>query len=496
MKYDFIIIGAGLSGLECATILSKEGYSVCVLEQGNIVGGCLQSFKREGVFIDTGMHYIGSMDEGQIMRQYLKYFGISDKLETTRLDDDFDHINLNGAATYCYRRGYDAFEKQMVDYFPKERSGIKHYCKVLQNLGSSINMDVHRQGKLSLSNIDSLSISAVDFIAECVHDPILRSVLAGTNILYGTNRDSANLYHHAMINHSNIEGAHRCIGASYNLADLLLEQIVANGGVVRTRSKVVRLATELNAVSHVVLEDGEMLNSKNVISTLHPAVTFQMVDKTKSIKQAYRTRLNSLANTYGAFSVYLVMKPGFSHYENYNHYIYSTNDTWNNLLHGHDLMPNGVLITSQSENSTRSFSSVITLMTLVDSDVFSAYSNTKFGKRGEDYQQLKSKITKNIVEYVLRFKPELADCIKSIYASSPLTYKHYTMVPEGSAYGLLKSCKNSIATIFSPRTKLDNLYMSSQNSNVHGAIGATLTAANTCACFIGEGELAKKIVQA
>lgn len=32
-KYDIIIIGSGLGGLECGAILSKEGYHVCVLEK-------------------------------------------------------------------------------------------------------------------------------------------------------------------------------------------------------------------------------------------------------------------------------------------------------------------------------------------------------------------------------------------------------------------------------------------------------------------------------
>ena len=36
-KYDIIIIGSGLGGLECGAILSKEGYHVCVLEKNEIV---------------------------------------------------------------------------------------------------------------------------------------------------------------------------------------------------------------------------------------------------------------------------------------------------------------------------------------------------------------------------------------------------------------------------------------------------------------------------
>ncbi|MEG2759102.1 MAG: NAD(P)-binding protein, partial [Rikenellaceae bacterium] len=53
-NYDIVIIGSGLGGLECALILSKEGYKVCVLEHSSVFGGCLQSFSRNNINIDTG----------------------------------------------------------------------------------------------------------------------------------------------------------------------------------------------------------------------------------------------------------------------------------------------------------------------------------------------------------------------------------------------------------------------------------------------------------
>ena len=97
-KYDVIIIGGGIGGLASGIILSKEGLSVCVLEQHTIIGGCLQSFKRNGRTLDTGMHYIGSMGEGEIMHQYFKYFGITDDLRLRKLSDDgFDNFHfMNG----------------------------------------------------------------------------------------------------------------------------------------------------------------------------------------------------------------------------------------------------------------------------------------------------------------------------------------------------------------------------------------------------------------
>ena len=47
-KYDIIIIGSGLGGLECGAILSKEGFNVCVVEKNTQFGGCFQTYRRKG----------------------------------------------------------------------------------------------------------------------------------------------------------------------------------------------------------------------------------------------------------------------------------------------------------------------------------------------------------------------------------------------------------------------------------------------------------------
>ena len=100
-KFDVVIIGGGLGGLSCGAILSKEGLSVCILERHNHIGGCLQSFKRKGYSLDTGMHYVGNLSEGDTLYQYFKYFGILDKIRFQQLDiDGFDVINLGNGKIY------------------------------------------------------------------------------------------------------------------------------------------------------------------------------------------------------------------------------------------------------------------------------------------------------------------------------------------------------------------------------------------------------------
>ena len=68
-----IIIGSGLGGLSCGTILARNGYDVTVVEQGARAGGCLQCFVRHGVKFETGMHFIGSARPGEPLHRLLRF---------------------------------------------------------------------------------------------------------------------------------------------------------------------------------------------------------------------------------------------------------------------------------------------------------------------------------------------------------------------------------------------------------------------------------------
>jgi hypothetical protein len=80
-----------------------------------------------------------------------------------------------------------------------------------------------------------------------------------------------------------------------------------------------------------------------------------------------------------------------------------------------------------------------------------------------------------------------------MYATTPLSYRDYTGTVDGSAYGIIKDYKCPQIGFVSTRSRLGNLFLTGQNLNVHGALGVTLTAMLTCAEFVGQEYLAKKV---
>ena len=493
-KYDVIIIGGGIGGLASGIILSKEGLNVCVLEQHSVIGGCLQSFKRHGRILDTGMHYIGSMEEGQIMHQYFKYFGITDDLRLRRLSDDgFDYFHFLDGQTYQHASGLDNFIDTLASRFPEDRDGISAIAQKMQNIGDMIAPEVLRGGRLySRGGKDYTSVSAYGEIEKSITNERLRNVLAGNTGLYAGNRLTTSMYEYGVITHSYIQGAYAFEDGSQQLADLMARQIERNGGEVRLDARAEKIHLEGDKAEYVEMASGERIYGNRIISSIHPSTTFSMLENNTVYKKAFFTRMNSLANTYGIFTTYLLMKPNTVKYENNNHFYFNLDDVWGLEAQYKGVNIPGVLMCMQP-NSRNEYTDVISLLVPMPFEQCARWADTTVGRRGEEYNEFKERFSSAVIDFVSHYNPSLKHNIETVHTASPLTYRDYTSTPEGSAYGLVKDCRNPLASLVFARTKISNLLITGQSLNIHGCLGATISSAVTCTEILGEEYLAKKI---
>lgn len=477
MKYDVIIIGAGLGGLECALDLSKAGRSVLVLEREVQAGGCLQSYPRRGLSFDTGLHYVGGLDEGQVLHDHFERLGLLE-LPWHRLDPQgYDQITIAGE-TFCYSQGYDQFVETLAQRFPQERQGLERLMGLFQACGEHIlHASSHRPTGQDFLTQTLMGTSAYDYLHSIIHDPLLINVLCGSSIKLELDKETLPLYAFAQINNGFVQSAWRLEGDGNMIVDRLIEQIRANGGEVLTRCGVEELIERDGRIAAARCENGEIYEADVFISNAHPAVTVDLVKESQKMRKIYKNRIRRMANQYGMFTVSLALKPDCLPYFNHNKFIYREANVWD-FWRDASQPVSGVMVSCRKNSST--FTRNIDLLTPVPEGLMTQWNDTTIGHRGEEYKALKQRLADECIALAETQIPGLRDMIDFTTSSSPLTYRDYTLTPEGSAYGLRKDWRDPQMTILPVRTPIDNLLLTGQNLTLHGVLGTTMSAMFTC----------------
>ena len=480
MKYDIIIIGSGLGGLVCAHILSKAGKSVLILEKETQPGGCLQTYRRNGMTFDTGFHYVGGLEEGQSLYKPFKMLGLT-KLPWKRLDEAFDRIRIE-EQEFSFMQGYDNFVETLQTHFPKERKALQQYVSLLKQTEEE-------QQHLLNSNPTAFSSSlfetgAWQYLTDTFQNSLLINVLSATSLKMELQKESLPLFSFLHGNASFIESSWRLKGGGSLIADSLIQDIRNQGGEIVCQATVEELIEKDRKLVCVRCSDGRLFEGEQFISDVHPAVTCSWIKQSECLRGIYRKRIGSLENTFGMFTVSLVVKPRTIKYFNWNQYIYQESDVW--TFHQKNIPVKGLLICARPPEDGSEYLQQLDLLTPMTWDKLKPWTETHIGHRGESYTGMKRLLADECIRLAEQFIPGLRNSVTQAYVSTPLTYRDYTGTPEGSAYGIRKDYRYPMMTLLSPRTPLPNLLLTGQNLILHGIHGVTLTALFTCAEIVGK----------
>jgi all-trans-retinol 13,14-reductase len=497
--FDIVIIGSGMGGLICADILGREGYKVCVLEKNKQIGGCLQTYVRDKVIFDSGVHYLGGLGEGQNLYQVFKYLGIIDKLKLQKMDEDvFDKILIEGDdKEYVFAQGYENFIQHLLKDFPYEEKALRMYCDKIQEVCSKFPLYNLRTGGNINEKNEVLGIDTRTFIESITEDKKLQAVLVGNSMLYVLQSDKTPFYVHAMILNSYIESSWKCIDGGSDIGKFMAKNIRNHGGVIHRNTEVKKIVVENGRVSSVELADGSYVYGKNFISNMHPVRTLGMTES-NLIKHAYKHRVKNLENSIGGFVVNIVFEKEAYPYIKNNFYYNTAGREWNLADHTEETWPLCYAVFFSASSRSSVYAESMTLLTYMRFDEVEQWAGTfntvsKEEDRGEDYEAFKKMKAEKLLELVEERFPGIRKATRSYYTATPLSYRDYIGNDDGSMYGIAKDYSNPLKTFISPRTKIPNLYLTGQNLNLHGILGATMSGLVTCVAFLGNEDIIEKI---
>ncbi len=299
--YDAIIVGGGHNGLTCAAYLARAGRRVLVLERRHVVGGVAVSEELYPGFRYTVCSYVVSLLRPSVIRELqLARFG----LEVTPLECSFTP-QLDGRSLCRWpdpdktRQEIARLSARDADVYPEFGRTMGKLARFARPIIDDIAPDPTSLDPRDLAQILGLgkrfrelgddlaalqfkltTMGGVDFLREWFESdeliaPMSCSGIIGTFLGVNSPTTAYVLLHHYM---GEIDGSSRAWGFPKGGTGAVSEAIASAarhfGAEIRTSAPVDRILVKGGRATGVVLDNGDELRAKIVVSGCEPRLTF------------------------------------------------------------------------------------------------------------------------------------------------------------------------------------------------------------------------------
>jgi phytoene dehydrogenase-like protein len=266
--YDTLIIGAGMSGLAAGIRLAYYEQKVCILERHTTIGGLNSFYRLRGRDYDVGLHavtnYAPRGDKKGPLAKLLRQLRLS--------WDDFSLAPQVGSTIAFpgvqlrFSNDVRLLESEIARAFPAQRDNFQRL------LGQILDYDDLNQ--------EVFDLSARQILSGTFSDPLLVEMLLCPAMWYGSAREDDMDWGQFCILFRSIflEGMGRPHAGIRLILKNLVRKFRALGGELKLRSGVARIQTEGERAIGVVLENGQELEARTILSSAGALETLRLCD--------------------------------------------------------------------------------------------------------------------------------------------------------------------------------------------------------------------------
>jgi all-trans-retinol 13,14-reductase len=301
---------------------------------------------------------------------------------------------------------------------------------------------------------------------------------------------------HAVLVKHYLAGGNYPVGGSWKIAATITPVIRAGGGEVFTYAKVRQLLVEDGRCVGVVMDTGDAIRAKHVISSVGARLTFgQLLPEAERARHGYEEKLARVRASFSSLTLFLGFKGSAQELglPKTNLWIYPSADHDGNLArylqdpHAPFPLVYVSFPSAKDPEWDRHYpgKSTVQVITGARYDWFAQWRGTTWQQRGGDYEDFKQRLTQRLLAELYRQMPQLEGKLDFGELATPLSTEWFHLYDRGEIYGLDHDVQRFRQRWLHPVTPVKGLYLTGQDVVTAGVGGALMGGVMTTSALLG-----------